>query len=103
MFCARRPFISQVYRTAATKNSTTYRSFITTLRYNMPEALKPEEVNSKTDPSVAKQYDESASLEQKTKDLYAICDGLKIGILGTYRPGVGVRPHTIPPTPCHPY
>jgi len=93
MFCSRYFFISQVHRasiSAVIKNATTYRSIITTPRYNMPEALKAEEVHSKTDPSVAKQYDDSASLEQKTKDLYAICDGLKIGILGTYRPGIGV-------------
>lgn len=56
----------------------------------MPEQLKAEEVNSKTDPSVSKQYDTESSLETKTKDLYSIVDGLKIGILGTYRPGVGV-------------
>lgn len=67
----------------------------------MPEPLKPEEVNSKTDPSVAKQYDTESSLETKTKDLYAIVDGLKIGILGTYRPGVGVSlaPSPHPPSP----
>lgn len=67
----------------------------------MPEPLKAEEVNSKTDPSVAKQYDDSASLDQKMKDLYAICDGLKISILGTYRPGVGVRRSTSPTPSSH--
>ena len=56
----------------------------------MPEQLKQSEVNSKTDPSVSKQLDTESSLETKTKDLYEIVDGLKIGILGTYRPGVGV-------------
>jgi hypothetical protein len=63
----------------------------------MPETLKKEEVTSKTDPSVAKQLDTESSLETKTKDLYDIVDGLKIGILGTYRPGVGVsQPNTYP-------
>jgi hypothetical protein len=62
----------------------------------MPEQLKQSEVNSQTDPSVSKQLDTEASLETKTKDLYAIVDGLKIGILGTYRPGVGV---SFPPPP----
>ena len=63
----------------------------------MPESLKKEEVNSKTDPSVAKQLDTESSLATKTKDLYEIVDGLKIGILGTYRPGVGVSaPQPIP-------
>ena len=56
----------------------------------MPEQLKQSEVTSKTDPSVSKQLDTESSLETKTKDLYEIVDGLKIGILGTYRPGVGV-------------
>jgi len=56
----------------------------------MPESLKKEEVTSKTDPSVSKQLDTESPLETKTKDLYEIVDGLKIGILGTYRPGVGV-------------
>ena len=55
----------------------------------MPEQLKQSEVTSQTDPSVSKQLDTEASLETKTKDLYAIVDGLKIGVLGTYRPGVG--------------
>jgi hypothetical protein len=60
----------------------------------MPETLKKEEVTSKTDPSVVKQLDTESSLETKTKDLYDIVDGLKIGILGTYRPGVGVSQPT---------
>jgi hypothetical protein len=68
----------------------------------MPEQLKQSEVNSKTDPSVSKQFDTEASLETKTKDLYAIVDGLKIGILGTYRPGVGVSSPT-QPNPTNPY
>jgi len=55
----------------------------------MPEQLKTSEVTSKTDPSVSKQFDTESSLETKTKDLYAIVDGLKIGVLGSYRPGVG--------------
>ena len=63
----------------------------------MPEQLKKEEVTSKTDPSVSKQLDTESSLATKTKDLYEIVDGLKIGILGTYRPGVGVSiPHLTP-------
>ena len=65
----------------------------------MPETLKKEEVTSKTDPSVSKQLDTESSLATKTKDLYEIVDGLKIGILGTYRPGVGVStPQPIPLT-----
>lgn len=55
----------------------------------MPEPLKASEVDSKTDPTVAKQYDSSASPEQKFNDLYGIIDKMKIGLLGTYRNGTG--------------
>ncbi|KAH9825877.1 bli-3-like protein 2 [Teratosphaeria destructans] len=55
----------------------------------MPEPLKPEEVKSQTDPSVAKQYDESAPLDKKLEDFYAIADKIKISMLGTYRNGIG--------------
>lgn len=55
----------------------------------MPEALKPEEVNSKTDPSVAKQYDYNTPKEQQWKDLYQIIDGAKVTMLNTHRQGVG--------------
>lgn len=55
----------------------------------MPEALTASEVNSKTDPSVSKQYDSETPMDKQVQDLYSIVDGLKIGLLGTYRPGVG--------------
>merc|ERR1712129_517972 len=55
----------------------------------MPEQLKAEEVNSKTDPSVAKQLDNDVSSEKKFEDFYAIADKLKIGLLGTLRDGTG--------------
>ncbi|KAF2766310.1 hypothetical protein EJ03DRAFT_330167 [Teratosphaeria nubilosa] len=55
----------------------------------MPEPLKAEEVNSQTDPSVAKQYDDSASLDKKLQDFYAIADKIKVSMLGTYRNGIG--------------
>ena len=55
----------------------------------MPEPLTASEVNSKTDPSVAKQYDDSTPSPQKFDDLYGITDKLKICLLGTYRNGVG--------------
>ncbi|KAJ4348505.1 uncharacterized protein N0V89_009882 [Didymosphaeria variabile] len=55
----------------------------------MPEPLKQSEVNSKTDPSVAKQYDNEAPKEQQIKDLFNMIDGKKIGMLNTYRNGVG--------------
>jgi general stress protein 26 len=55
----------------------------------MPETLTSQEVNSNTDPSVSKQYDNSASVETQITDFYSIVDGLNVGLLGTYRPGVG--------------
>jgi hypothetical protein len=101
MFSTRRTLTSFASRfstiqTFAKPAFTTFpiRSFAASSRTNMPEQLKPEEVNNKTDPSVSKQLDTESSLETKTKDLYAIVDGLKIGILGTYRPGVGVSSPT---------
>ncbi|KAJ9658935.1 hypothetical protein H2201_007585 [Coniosporium apollinis] len=55
----------------------------------MPQELKAEDINSKTDPSVAKQWDDSSSTETKFNDLYAITDKLKVCLLGTYRKGIG--------------
>lgn len=56
----------------------------------MPESLRHSEVNSKTDPSVAKQFDTETSSEQKFKDFYSLADGMKISMMSTYRNGVGV-------------
>jgi hypothetical protein len=61
----------------------------------MPETLTQNEVNSKTDPSVSKQYDNETSKEQQIKDFFELVDDKKIGILNTYRKGVGK-----PPTPA---
>ena len=55
----------------------------------MPEELKASEVNSQTDPTVAKQYDNSAPFEEQLKDLYSIIDSKKISLLSTYRKGTG--------------
>jgi len=55
----------------------------------MPEGLDPQEVSSKTDPSVAKQYDDETPKDQQFKDLYELIDGQKISMLSTYRPGIG--------------
>lgn len=38
--------------------------------WRMPESLKAEEVNSKTDPSVAKQWDDESSTEKKFEVRY---------------------------------
>jgi len=55
----------------------------------MPEQLKASEVNSKTDPSVAKQYDNETDKVKQVQDFFSLADEKKIGILSTYRNGVG--------------
>ena len=55
----------------------------------MPEPLTSDEINSKTDPSVSKQWDEETPKKDQVQDFYNIVDSLKVGLLGTYRPGVG--------------
>lgn len=55
----------------------------------MPEHLTHDEINSQTDPSVAKQYDSSTPKEQQIKDFFNMVDGKKIAMLNTYRNGVG--------------
>jgi general stress protein 26 len=55
----------------------------------MPEKLHADEVNSETDPSVAKQYDHDTPKDQQWKELYEMIDGKKISIFSTYREGVG--------------
>ena len=67
------------------------RAFHTQSPLKMPDYLTKQEVDSKTDPSVAKQWDDETPKDKQWEEFYAICDGLKIGMLGTARPGVGVR------------
>lgn len=55
----------------------------------MPDQLKQSEVDSKTDPSVSKQYDDKTPKDQQIKDFFEIADGKKICMLNTYRNGVG--------------
>jgi general stress protein 26 len=55
----------------------------------MPETLHQSEIDSKTDPSVSKQYDNETPKEQQIKEFFEMVDGKKIGILSTYRNGVG--------------
>jgi hypothetical protein len=61
----------------------------------MPENLKQSEVNARTDPSVAKQFDNESSSEEKFKDFYTIADANKFGMFSTYRQGVGVSTQPI--------
>ncbi|KAL1596011.1 hypothetical protein SLS59_008000 [Nothophoma quercina] len=55
----------------------------------MPDQLKASEVNSKTDSSVAKQYDNETDKTTQVEDFFKLADDKKIGILNTYRNGVG--------------
>lgn len=71
--------------------SKAFRTFTTQTTLKMPEPLKQSEVEKGQDPSVTKQFDGETPTDQKFEDMYAIADKLKIGMLGTYRPGVGVR------------
>lgn len=66
------------------------RTFAASTFVRMPESLKQSEVNSKTDPSVAKQFDTETSTEDKFKDFYSLADGMKISMMSTYRNAVGV-------------
>lgn len=85
----RRPVFQASFTAARTS-----RFFSTSTPFKMPEGLTKQEVDSKTDPSVAKQWDDSTPTEQKFEDMYKIADGLKIGMLGSLRNGIGVRtPH----------
>ncbi|KAI5196349.1 blue light-inducible protein-like protein Bli-3 [Aureobasidium subglaciale] len=54
----------------------------------MPSDVKQQDITEKNDPSVMRQWDE-ADFSTKFEEFYKIVDGLKIGLLGTYRPGVG--------------
>lgn len=55
----------------------------------MPESLTKSDIDSKTDPSVSKQYDDSTPKEEQFQDLYKIVDGIKACLLTTIRPGIG--------------
>ncbi|KAJ8106450.1 hypothetical protein OPT61_g9531 [Boeremia exigua] len=55
----------------------------------MPEQLKASEVTSKTDPSVAKQYDTTTDKTTQIQDFFSLADNKKICILNTHRNGIG--------------
>ena len=57
--------------------------------YKMPEQLTQQEVSSKTDPSVSKQYDDETPKSQQITEFYNFVDGKKIGLLTTIRPDIG--------------
>ncbi|MCJ1318395.1 hypothetical protein MMC15_003723 [Xylographa vitiligo] len=55
----------------------------------MPEPLQKSEIDSKTDPSVAKQYDHDTPKSEQIDDFYKTVDKLGVGLLTTIRPGLG--------------
>ncbi|KAL8797278.1 MAG: hypothetical protein Q9195_000431 [Heterodermia aff. obscurata] len=55
----------------------------------MPQPLKAEDIDSKTDPTVARQWDDETPKKEQVDDFYKIVDSLKTGLLSTNRPGVG--------------
>lgn len=55
----------------------------------MPETLQSSDVSSKTDPAFSKQEDTETPKHDQIEDFYKIVDGLKIGLLTTYRKTVG--------------
>lgn len=55
----------------------------------MPEKLTAEEVNTQTDPTVAKQWDDETPKKQQIEEFYKTVDGMKIGLLTTIRGGLG--------------
>lgn len=83
----RSPFRLRVSATATT--TTLIRPLTTSPHLKMPEQLTQSEINSKTDPTVAKQWDNDVPLETKFKDYYAIADKLGVCLLGTLRPNIG--------------
>jgi len=55
----------------------------------MPETLTQNDINSKTDPSVAKQYDNETPKDQQIQEFFKLVDSKKVCMLNTYRNGVG--------------
>lgn len=55
----------------------------------MPESLKKSEVDSQTDPSVAKQWDRETPVAEQVSDFYSFVDKQKFCILTTNRREVG--------------
>ena len=74
---------------ATTSISRNYRQFGSSTLARMPQELKRQEIDSKTDPSVAKQYDNESPIHTQLKDFYELVDGMKVSMLNTYRNGVG--------------
>ncbi|KAF2815037.1 uncharacterized protein BDZ99DRAFT_458984 [Mytilinidion resinicola] len=65
------------------------RQFSQSTSFRMPDTLTRQEITSQTDPSVAKQYDNETPKDQQVKEFYDLVDSKKIGLLSTFRNGVG--------------
>ena len=55
----------------------------------MPDPLTQSEIDSQTDPTVAKQYDDTTPKPEQIQDFYKTVDALKSCMLTTIRSGVG--------------
>ena len=55
----------------------------------MPEKPTTAEINSQTDPAVAKQWDTETPMSEQLTDLYSMIDSQKICMLTTTRPNIG--------------
>ncbi|TKX21396.1 protein bli-3 [Elsinoe australis] len=72
-----------------TTTRTTTRTFHATSTFKMPEPLKSTDINSSTDPSVARQYDRETPTDKQISDFFGLADSLKTCLMTTHRPGVG--------------
>ena len=93
MFCCVKTFSRFVSRSLLGAIPKTTRSFYISSTFKMPEPLKQSEVEKGQDPTVAKQWDDDTPLETKFEDFAAIADKLKVGMMGTFRNGIGVWPY----------
>ena len=86
------PQFSTSFTTTTTTGTArhTRRTLTTTPTFNMPEPLKASHIDSKTDPTVANQWDHETPKKEQIDDFYKTVDGLKIGLLATIRPDVGI-------------
>ena len=69
----------------------------------MPQPLKAEEIDSKTDPSVSKQWDDETPKDKQIEEFYKTVDGLKIGLLTSIRPDIGPVARSMAVAKVRPY
>lgn len=77
------------YRASTRLSIPSARPFSAFSSVKMPSNPSQGEINSQTDPSVAKQYDTETSKVEQITDYFKLVDGMKISMLNTYRNGVG--------------